>query len=204
MLALSLYGGIEVGLDEAGRGPLAGSVFAGAAVLPADFYDERLNDSKKMSEKDRYALREVIEREAVDWAVGEVTPAEIDGINILNASYLAMTRAVEALTKLPGGLGGIDRLLVDGNRFKSRLGIPYECIVKGDAKLAPIAAASVLAKTYRDDYMLRLHEQYPLYGWDTNKGYPTRKHYEAIESHGLTEYHRRSFLKRWTEPELPF
>lgn len=196
MLSLSLYGGTEVGVDEAGRGPLAGSVFAAAVILPPDFRDDRLDDSKKMSEPDRYALREIIEREAVAWAVGEVLPEEIDQINILNASFLAMTRAVEAL-RLPDGCA-IDRLLIDGNRFRSRLPHPFECIVKGDAKLAPIAAASVLAKTYRDDYMKRLHEQFPLYKWDRNKGYPTRYHREAVLSYGMTPHHRRSFCQKFT------
>ncbi len=197
MLALSLYGGSEVGLDEAGRGPLAGSVFAGAVLLPAGFGDERLDDSKKMKEVDRYALREVIEREAVAWGVGEVSAAEIDEINILNASFRAMRRAFAQLQeRLPEGIG-VERLLVDGNRFRpGRLLVPYECVVKGDAKLAPIAAASVLAKTYRDDYMLRLHEEYPMYGWDRNKGYPTPEHREAVARYGLSPYHRRTFCGR--------
>lgn len=199
MLEISLYGGIEVGLDEAGRGPLAGSVFAGAVLLPPDFHDERLDDSKKMTEHDRYALREVIEREAVAWGVGEVTAAEIDEINILNASFRAMRRAFAQLQeRLPKGIE-VERLLVDGNRFHpGTLVIPYECIVKGDAKLAPIAAASVLAKTYRDDYMLRLHEEYPVYGWDRNKGYPTKMHREAVARYGLSPYHRTSFCRRFT------
>lgn len=198
MLALSLYGGVEVGLDEAGRGPLAGSVFAGAVLLPADFRDDRLDDSKKMTERDRYAVREVIEREAVAWGVGEVSAAEIDEINILNASFRAMRRAFAQLQeRLPAGVEP-ERLLVDGNRFRpGRLLIPYECVVKGDAKLAPIAAASVLAKTWRDDYMLRLHEEYPVYGWDRNKGYPTELHREAILRHGLSPYHRRTFCRRF-------
>lgn len=197
MLELSLYGGIEVGLDEAGRGPLAGSVFAGAVLLPPGFRDERLNDSKKMTEHDRYALREVIEREAVAWGVGEVTAAEIDEINILNASFRAMRRAFAQLQeRLPKGVE-VERLLVDGNRFRpGMLVIPYECVVKGDAKLAPIAAASVLAKTYRDDYMIRLNEEYPVYGWDRNKGYPTRIHREAVAKHGLSPYHRVTFCRR--------
>lgn len=198
MLALNLYGGVEVGLDEAGRGPLAGPVFAGAVLLPADFRDERLDDSKKMSERDRYAVREVIEREAVAWGVGEVSAAEIDEINILNASFRAMRRAFAQLQeRLPAGIEP-ERLLVDGNRFRpGRLLIPYECVVKGDAKLAPIAAASVLAKTWRDDYMLRLHDEYPAYGWDRNKGYPTEFHREAILRHGLSPYHRRTFCHRF-------
>lgn len=198
MLPLSLYGGVEVGLDEAGRGPLAGSVFAGAVLLPPDFCDERLNDSKKMTERDRLAVREVIEREAVAWGVGEVTVAEIDEINILNASFRAMRRAYAQLVeRLPQGVT-VERLLVDGNRFRpGTLVVPYECIVKGDGKLAPIAAASVLAKTYRDDYMLRLHEAYPRYGWDRNKGYPTAEHREAIARYGLTPYHRVTFCRRF-------
>lgn len=198
MLPLSLYGGVEVGLDEAGRGPLAGSVFAGAVLLPPDFCDERLNDSKKMTERDRLAVREVIEREAVAWGVGEVTAAEIDEINILNASFRAMRRAYAQLVeRLPQGVT-VERLLVDGNRFRpGTLVVPYECIVKGDGKLAPIAAASVLAKTYRDDYMLRLHEAYPRYGWDRNKGYPTAEHREAIAHYGLTPYHRVTFCRRF-------
>lgn len=202
MLEISLHGGIEVGLDEAGRGPLAGSVFAGAVLLPPDFHDERLNDSKKMTEHDRYALREVIEREAVAWGVGEVTAAEIDEINILNASFRAMRRALaQLLERLPQGIE-VERLLVDGNRFRpGTLVIPYECIVKGDAKLAPIAAASVLAKTYRDDYMLRLHAEYPVYGWDRNKGYPTKMHREAVALHGLSPYHRTTFCRRFTAQE---
>lgn len=198
MLPLSLYGGVEVGLDEAGRGPLAGSVFAGAVLLPPDFCDERLNDSKKMTERDRLAVREVIEREAVAWGVGEVTAAEIDEINILNASFRAMRRAYAQLVeRLPQGVT-VERLLVDGNRFRpGTLVVPYECIVKGDGKLAPIAAASVLAKTYRDDYMLRLHEAYPRYGWDRNKGYPTAEHREAIARYGLTPHHRVTFCRRF-------
>lgn len=198
MLPLSLYGGVEVGLDEAGRGPLAGSVFAGAVLLPPDFCDERLNDSKKMTERDRLAVREVIEREAVAWGVGEVTAAEIDEINILNASFRAMRRAYAQLVeRLPQGVT-VERLLVDGNRFRpGTLVVPYECIVKGDGKLAPIAAASVLAKTCRDDYMLRLHEEYPRYGWDRNKGYPTAEHREAIARYGLTPYHRVTFCRRF-------
>ncbi len=198
MLPLSLYGGVEVGLDEAGRGPLAGSVFAGAVLLSPDFCDERLNDSKKMTERDRLAVREVIEREAVAWGVGEVTAAEIDEINILNASFRAMRRAYAQLVeRLPQGMA-VERLLVDGNRFRpGTLVVPYECIVKGDGKLAPIAAASVLAKTCRDDYMLRLHEEYPRYGWDRNKGYPTAEHREAIARYGLTPYHRVTFCRRF-------
>lgn len=202
MLEISLHGGIEVGLDEAGRGPLAGSVFAGAVLLPSGFQDERLDDSKKMTERDRYALREVIEREAIAWGVGEVTAAEIDEVNILNASFRAMRRAFAQLQeRLPHGIE-VERLLVDGNRFRpGTLVIPYECIVKGDAKLAPIAAASVLAKTYRDDYMLRLHEEYPVYGWDRNKGYPTKTHREAVAQYGLSPYHRVTFCRRFLDKD---
>lgn len=205
MLPLGLYGGVEVGLDEAGRGPLAGSVFAGAVLLPPDFCDERLNDSKKMTERDRRAVREVIEREAVAWGMGEVTAAEIDEINILNASFRAMRRAyAQLLERLPQGMA-VERLLVDGNRFRpGTLVVPYECVVKGDAKLAPIAAASVLAKTSRDDYMLRLHEEYPHYGWDRNKGYPTAEHREAIARHGLTPYHRVTFCRRFLSADEGF
>ena len=199
---MSLYGGIEVGLDEAGRGPLAGSVFAGAVLLPSGFQDERLDDSKKMTERDRYALREVIEREALAWGVGEVSAAEIDEVNILNASFRAMRRAFAQLQeRLPHGIK-VERLLVDGNRFRpGTLVIPYECIVKGDAKLAPIAAASVLAKTYRDDYMLRLHEEYPVYGWNRNKGYPTKTHREAVAQYGLSPYHRITFCRRFLDKD---
>lgn len=218
MLQISLYGGCEIGVDEAGRGPLAGSVFAGAVLLPADFFDARLDDSKRMKAADRQALRTVIEREALGWCVAQATAAEIDSINILSATFLAMERAVTGLCEGPtgdlsvgraatfagghadgpadglaGGLAAVDRLLIDGNRFRTSLTVPYECIVKGDGKLAPIAAASVLAKTHRDEYMLRLHEEYPLYGWDRNMAYPTAEHRAAIAAHGPTPYHRMSF-----------
>lgn len=206
MLQISLYGGCEIGVDEAGRGPLAGSVFAGAVLLPADFFDARLDDSKRMKAADREALRAVIEREALGWCVAQATPAEIDSINILHATFLAMERAVTGLCEGPtgdlsvgraatlaGGLAAVDRLLIDGNRFRTSLTVPYECIVKGDGKLAPIAAASVLAKTHRDEYMLRLHEEYPLYGWDRNMAYPTAEHRAAIAAHGPTPHHRMSF-----------
>lgn len=178
---------IEAGCDEAGRGCLAGSVFAAAVILPADFRNEELNDSKKLTEKIRYKLRPLIEREALAWAVGIVTPEEIDSINILNASFLAMRRAVAQLSVTP------QHLLIDGNRFNPYPGIPHTCIVKGDGKYLSIAAASVLAKTYRDDYMLKLHAEYPLYAWDQNKGYPTRAHRESIRKHGITPYHRKTF-----------
>lgn len=178
---------IEAGCDEAGRGCLAGAVYAAAVILPPDFRNELLNDSKQLTERQRYDLRPVIQREALAWAVGVVAPQEIDEINILNASFLAMHRAVDALKVRP------QHLLIDGNRFRSYPGIPHTTVVKGDGKYLSIAAASVLAKTYRDDYMLRLHAEYPDYGWDRNKGYPTREHRAAIALHGTTPYHRRSF-----------
>lgn len=178
---------IEAGCDEAGRGCLAGSVYAAAVILPADFKNELLNDSKQLSEKQRYALRTVIEQEADAWAVGIVTAQEIDKINILNASFLAMHRAVDQLGLRP------QHLLIDGNRFKSYPGIPHTTIVKGDGKYLSIAAASILAKTYRDDYMCRLHEEFPLYDWNHNKGYPTKKHRAAIVEHGTTPHHRMTF-----------
>lgn len=178
---------IEAGCDEAGRGCLAGSVFAAAVILPHDFKNELLNDSKQLTEKQRYALREVIEMEAVTWAVGIVTPEEIDKINILNASIFAMHRAVDQLNLTP------EHLLIDGNRFKNYKEIPHTTVVKGDGKYLSIAAASILAKTYRDDYMNRLHEEFPVYDWDHNKGYPTKKHRAAIALHGTTPYHRMTF-----------
>lgn len=178
---------IEAGCDEAGRGCLAGAVYAAAVILPSGFRNELLNDSKQLTEARRYALREVIEREAVAWAVGVVTPEEIDKINILNASFLAMHRAIDALKVRP------EHLLIDGNRFKKYEGIPHTTIVKGDGKYLSIAAASILAKTYRDDYMNRLHDEYPFYDWNRNKGYPTKKHREAIREHGVSPYHRNTF-----------
>lgn len=178
---------MEAGCDEAGRGCLAGSVYAAAVVLPKDYRNERLNDSKQLTEKQRYALREEIERDALAWAVGVVTAEEIDKINILNASILAMHRAVAALKVRP------EHLLIDGNRFKPFEEIPYTTVVKGDGKYLSIAAASVLAKTYRDDYMNGLHEEFPYYDWKGNKGYPTKKHREAIRLHGVSPYHRKSF-----------
>ena len=178
---------IEAGCDEAGRGCLAGAVYAAAVILPPDFRNELLNDSKQLTERQRYDLRPVIQREALAWAVGVVSPQEIDEINILNASFLAMHRAVDALKVRP------QHLLIDGNRFRPYPGIPHTTVVKGDGKYLSIAAASVLAKTYRDDYMLRLHAEYPDYGWDRNKGYPTREHRAAIALHGTTPYHRRLF-----------
>ncbi|MDF9830799.1 ribonuclease HII [Parabacteroides sp. PF5-6] len=177
----------EAGCDEAGRGCLAGSVFAAAVILPADFTHPDLNDSKQLSEKKRYALRPVIEQEALAWAVGIVTPEEIDRINILRASFLAMHRAIEQLKIQP------DHLLIDGNRFDPYPGIPHTTVVKGDGKYYSIAAASVLAKTYRDDYMDELAAQYPDYEWTKNKGYPTRAHREAIRRVGITPFHRKTF-----------
>lgn len=178
---------IEAGCDEAGRGCLAGSVYAAAVILPHDFSNELLNDSKKLTEKQRYALREVIEREAVAWAVGVVSPEEIDRINILNASFLAMHRAIDALKVRP------QHLLIDGNRFNKYKDLPHTTIVKGDGKYLSIAAASILAKTYRDDYMNGLAEEYPMYDWKSNKGYPTKKHRAAIAQYGPTPYHRQTF-----------
>ena len=196
MLASHYYEGkVEAGCDEAGRGCLAGSVYAAAVILPEDYQNELLNDSKQLTEKRRYQLREIIQRDAVAWAVGIVTPEEIDKINILNASILAMHRALDQLTVRP------EAIIVDGNRFRpycSVVGdistnIPHTTIVKGDGKYLSIAAASILAKTYRDDYMNRLAEEYPQYDWFSNKGYPTKKHREAIRQYGITPYHRRSY-----------
>ena len=178
---------VEAGCDEAGRGCLAGSVYAAAVILPPDYENAALNDSKQLTEKQRYALREVVLRDALAWAVGVVTPAEIDKINILNASILAMHRALDQLSPRP------QAVIVDGNRFKPYQDLPWATIVKGDGKFLSIAAASILAKTFRDDYMNQLAEEYPLYDWKGNKGYPTRKHREAIRLHGVTPYHRRSF-----------
>lgn len=178
---------VEAGCDEAGRGCLAGAVFAAAVILPPGFRNEQLNDSKKLTERQRYALREVVEENALAWAVGIVEPAEIDRINILNASFTAMHRAVDKLTIRP------QHLLIDGNRFNPYPGIPHTVVVKGDGKYLSIAAASILAKTCRDDYMSRLDEEYPMYDWKKNKGYPTRKHREAVRRYGTTPYHRMSF-----------
>ena len=186
----------EAGCDEAGRGPLAGPVFAAAVILPKDFHHPLLNDSKQMTEKARDILRPIIEAEAVAWAVEEVSAEEIDRINILNASITGMQRAVRRLQARP------DFLLIDGNRFKPFDGFPYQCIVKGDARFAPIAAASVLAKTYRDEYMRKLALEYPQYGWERNMGYPTKEHIAAIIEHGYTEHHRKSFHLKQLEPTL--
>ncbi len=204
MLSSHYYEGkIEAGCDEAGRGCLAGSVYAAAVILPENYQNELLNDSKQLSEKKRYQLREIIERDAVAWAVGIVTPEEIDKINILNASILAMHRALDQLKVRP------EAIIVDGNRFKAyydplltppptggvRGGryLPHTTIVKGDGKYLSIAAASILAKTYRDDYMNELAKEYPQYDWLSNKGYPTKKHREAIKQFGITPYHRKSY-----------
>lgn len=178
---------IEAGCDEAGRGCLAGAVYAAAVILPPDFKNEMLNDSKQLTEKQRYALRSVIEESALAWAVGIVSPEEIDQINILNASFLAMHRAIDKLKIRP------EHLLIDGNRFNPYPNIPHTTIVKGDGKYLSIAAASILAKTYRDDYMNQLHREYPVYDWDHNKGYPTKKHRAAIAEHGISPYHRKSY-----------
>ena len=178
---------IEAGCDEAGRGCLAGPVFAAAVILPPSFQHPLLNDSKQLSEAKRNLLRSVIENKALAWSVACSDPAEIDQINILNASFLAMHRAIDALTLRP------TLLLIDGNRFKSYQQIPHECIVKGDGKFLSIAAASVLAKTHRDAFMKKLDLQYPQYGWLSNKGYPTSAHRFAIQQYGITEHHRTSF-----------
>ena len=178
---------VEAGCDEAGRGCLAGAVYAAAVILPPDYKNELLNDSKKLTEKQRYQLRPIIEKEALAWAVGVVTPHEIDKINILNASFLAMHRALDKLALRP------EYILVDGNRFKPYQSIPYTTVVKGDGKYLSIAAASILAKTYRDDYMNALHQEYPMYDWLSNKGYPTKKHREAIRRFGTSPYHRMSY-----------
>ncbi len=178
---------IEAGCDEAGRGCLAGPVFAAAVILPDDFSGDGLDDSKKLSEKKRYLLRDIIEKEAIAFAVASLDNREIDEVNILNASIMAMHKAIAALKQIP------EFLIIDGNRFIPYAGIPFQCIVKGDAKFKSIAAASILAKTYRDEYMMYLHQIHPEYGWDKNKGYPTRSHKDAIIQFGITEFHRKSF-----------
>ena len=178
---------VEAGCDEAGRGCLAGSVYAAAVILPPNYENELLNDSKQLSERKRYLLRSIIENDAVAWAVGVVTAEELDKINILNASILAMHRALDALKVQP------EAIIVDGNRFKPYNDVPYTTIVKGDGKYLSIAAASILAKTYRDDYMKTIAEEYPQYDWKSNKGYPTNKHRAAIKKYGISPYHRKSF-----------
>ena len=189
---------IEAGCDEAGRGCLAGPVFAAAFILPDNFSNELLNDSKQLTEKQRYRLRSVIEQEALAWAVASVDNHEIDQINILNASILAMHRALDQLSVRP------EHIIVDGNRFKKYGEIPHLCIVKGDGKYMSIAAASVLAKTHRDEYMKQLHEQFPVYNWQKNKGYPTKEHRQGIAAYGTTDYHRLSFNLLDTQLELQF
>lgn len=189
-MSLSSYfqkGILEAGCDEAGRGCLSGPVVAAAVILPEDFKNEILNDSKKLSEKKRYELRPIIEKEAIAWGVGIVSHTKIDEINILNASFLAMTQAVQKLKVTP------EHLLIDGNRFTSELDIPFTCMIKGDGRFLSIAAASILAKTYRDDIMLELDKEFPQYGWAKSKGYPTKAHREAIAIHGATPHHRKSF-----------
>lgn len=178
---------IEAGCDEAGRGCLAGPVFAAAVILPPDFENEMLNDSKILTEKQRLTLRPLIQREAIAWAVEAVSNVEIDEVNILNASFLAMNRAVQKLEVQP------EHLLIDGNRFRPQTKISFTCMIKGDGRFLSIAAASVLAKTYRDDFMERIHLDFPDYGWDKNKGYPTQQHRDAIREFGITEYHRKTF-----------
>ena len=194
-----LEGRIEAGCDEAGRGCLAGPVYAAAVILPQDFSNDLLNDSKQLSEKQRYALREVIQREALAWAVGVVSADEIDKINILRASILAMHRAIAQLKIRP------QHLLIDGNRFMPYEDIPHTTVIKGDATYMSIAAASILAKTYRDDYMLKIHQEYPQYHWDSNKGYPAPIHRDAIRQYGPTPHHRLTFqLLPPTQLELDF
>lgn len=200
MLKDHFYEGLtEAGCDEAGRGCLAGSVYAAAVILPLGYQNEQLNDSKKLTDHQRKALRTIIERDAVAWAVGIVTAEEIDEINILNASILAMHRALDQLKVRP------EAVIVDGNRFKPYGDLPYTTIVKGDGKYLSIAAASILAKTYRDDYMDQLAEEYPQYDWKSNKGYPTKKHRAAIKEYGITLYHRKSYnLLGDGQLEIPF
>lgn len=189
---------IEAGCDEAGRGCLAGSVYAAAVILPTNYDNPLLNDSKQMTAKQRNALRKQIMDDAVAWAIGVVTPKEIDHINILNASILAMHRALDALKVRP------EAIIVDGNRFKPYGKLPYTTIVKGDGKYQAIAAASILAKTFRDDYMDVLDKEFPQYGWSRNKGYPTREHRKGILQFGITPYHRRSYNLTGQELSLPF
>lgn len=178
---------IEAGCDEAGRGCLAGPVYAAAVILPKNYKNKHLNDSKQLTEKKRDVLRLSIEKNAIAYAVGIVSNDEIDEINILNASFLAMHRAIDQLKIQP------ELLLIDGNRFNSYQNIPHECIIKGDGKFLSIAAASILAKTYRDEFMTTIHQQFPVYDWNKNKGYPTKKHRQAIIKHGINEHHRKSF-----------
>lgn len=189
---------VEAGCDEAGRGCLAGPVFAAAVILPPNFENEELNDSKQLNEKKRDKLRSVIEEQALAWAIGIVSAKEIDEINILNASFLAMHRAISQLKIKP------DHLIIDGNRFKKYEDISHSCIVKGDSLFLSIAAASILAKTHRDEYMLKIAEDHPCYDWSKNKGYPTSKHREAIKIYGITEHHRKTFKLVETQLDLAF
>lgn len=186
---------IEAGCDEAGRGCLAGPVFAAAVILPKEFKNKIINDSKKLNDKQRKELRFVIEEKAIAWAVAHVSVEEIDSINILNASFLAMHRAIDQLKVTP------QSLLIDGNRFNKHSTIPHNCIIEGDGKFMSIAAASILAKTYRDDHMDQLHEQFPHYHWSSNKAYGTRAHREAIMKHGITVHHRKSFRLDYSKDE---
>jgi len=198
LLPYLISGRQEAGCDEAGRGCLSGPVFAAAVILPEGFFHPLLDDSKKLSEKKRVLLRKVIEKEAIAWAVAVVSPQEIDEINILNASILAMHKAIRTLSIKP------EALLIDGHRFKPYPGIPHSCEIKGDGRFMSIAAASVLAKTHRDEYMEKIHKKYPVYGWNKNKGYPTKEHRAAIMEHGVTKYHRMSFRLLDTQTEIPF
>lgn len=184
---------VEVGCDEAGRGCLAGPVYAAAVILPHDYVNEALNDSKQLTDKKRKELRTQIERDAIAWAVGIVDNHEIDEINILRSSILAMHRAIDQLTIVP------EHIIVDGNKFTKYKNIPHDCVVKGDGKYLSIAAASILAKTYRDDYMDSIHEKFPQYNWLSNKGYPTLQHKLAIQEYGLTDYHRITFNYKITQ-----
>lgn len=189
-------GKIEAGCDEAGRGCLAGPVVAGAVILPPNYNHKELNDSKQLSEKKREEIKKDILKDAIAWGIGVASPLEIDDINILNASYLAMDRAVKDMNRTP------ELLLIDGNRFKTKMDIPFECIIKGDGKYYSIAAASILAKTYRDDLMKELAAKHPGYSWETNMGYPTNAHREGIKELGTTPYHRMSFQLLPSQLEL--
>lgn len=194
--AYAKEGCLEAGCDEAGRGCLAGPVVAAAVILPENFNNELINDSKQLSEKNRKLLREIIEKEALSWAVAFVNNTEVDEINVLNASYLAMHRAIGKLSVKP------EHLIIDGNRFQKYEDIPHQCIIKGDSKYMAIAAASILAKTHRDEYMEVIHQEFPAYQWNKNKAYPTKKHREAISKFGITKYHRKSF--RLLDDQLKF
>jgi len=198
LLPFLVAGRIEAGCDEAGRGCLAGPVFAAAVILPEGFSHPRLNDSKQMPLKHREELRRVIEESALAWSVAQAEPEEIDELNILNASILAMHRAISGLHLQP------DMLLIDGHRFKLYPGISHRCEIKGDARFMSIAAASVLAKTHRDEYMLGIHREFPHYGWDHNMGYPTREHRDGIRTHGATPYHRKTFRLLQDQLKLDF